>query len=447
MSTDESLIKAEKDFTEELDAQLPEIRTLAKSNIAAALEKLLVLEKQTRQASDLASSKRVLKEIVETTKDADKDWALLNEQVQLLSKKHGQLKTAIGYMIQSVIDLLDKAPSEATKIATIENIRTVTEGKIFVETERARVTLTLAKIREAEGDIATACDILCELQVETYGSMDQREKTEFILKQVELCILKGDFTQALILSRKILVRYFESPDVQDLKLIYYDYMIKISLHDHKYLDVAQHYLHVYDTPSVVADAAQWKPVLTHIVYYLVLAPFDNLESDLLHKINLDHKLQTLPLQGELVKNFIANELMRWPKVEEVYGKELRQSDVFSSKVENGDRRWDDLRKRVIEHNIRVISKYYTRIKTARLTQLLDLTEKETEEFISSLVTQGTIYARINRPERVVTFAKPQDTNDILNTWSANIGTLLDHVESIGHLITKEEMMNGIKSQS
>ena len=37
--------------------------------------------------------------------------------------------------------------------------------------------------------------------------MTRREKTEFILQQVALCIEKGDWTQASILARKISTRY------------------------------------------------------------------------------------------------------------------------------------------------------------------------------------------------------------------------------------------------
>lgn len=58
------------------------------------------------------------------------NWKLMNEQVQLLSKKHGQLKQAVTTMIQEVIKGLDEAPDLDTKIETIENIRTVTEGKV-----------------------------------------------------------------------------------------------------------------------------------------------------------------------------------------------------------------------------------------------------------------------------------------------------------------------------
>lgn len=49
-------------------------------------------------------------------------------------------------------------------------------GKIYVENERARLTHRLAKIREEEGDLQEAAKILQELQVETYGSMERKEK-------------------------------------------------------------------------------------------------------------------------------------------------------------------------------------------------------------------------------------------------------------------------------
>lgn len=49
----------------------------------------------------------------------------------------------------------------------------------------------LSDIKKSQGNLNEAADILCELQVETFGSMARREKTEFILQQVELCIEKG----------------------------------------------------------------------------------------------------------------------------------------------------------------------------------------------------------------------------------------------------------------
>jgi 26S proteasome regulatory subunit N5 len=141
--------------------------------------------------------------------------------------------------------------------------------------------------------------------------------------------------------------------------------------------------------------------------------------------------------------------MRWPVVADTYGPHLCSTDVFDVKADQSpdlkaNKRWLDLRKRVIEHNLRVVSKYYTRIQMKRLTELLDLDEDETEKYLSELVTAKTIYAKIDRPARVINFAKPRDADDVLNDWSSNMKSLLGLLERIDHLITKEEMMARIQ---
>lgn len=69
--------------------------------------------------------------------------------------------------------------------------------QIFLETPRARVTLLLSHYHEglatpgsasAKESLTTASDLLSDLQVETYSSMERREKTEFILEQMRLLI-------------------------------------------------------------------------------------------------------------------------------------------------------------------------------------------------------------------------------------------------------------------
>lgn len=153
-------------------------------------------------------------------------------------------------------------------------------------------------------------------------------------------------------------------------------------------------------------------------------------------------------EARLLKLFTVHELMRWPEIAETFGPHLTSTDVFDKEQNQNDAdaytRWQDLRKRVIEHNVRVIAKYYTRVQTNRLTQLLDLTEDETEKYISDLVTSKTIYAKIDRPARVINFAKPRDADDVLNEWSGNMRSLLGLLERIDHLITKEEMMARIQ---
>lgn len=314
--------------------------------------------------------------------------------------------------------------------------------------------------------------------------MSRREKTEFILEQVSLCIDDGDWTQAGILARKISTRYFnrkpkktaeelekarkekeerdrkrsdgavgdEEPqddDVTDLKLRYYEQQITLAKHDDKYLDACKHYRQVLDTPAVEDDPEKLAASLQRVIYFILLAPYDNEQSDLLHRIAQDSRIEaSCPTEAELLKKFTVPELMRWPAIESTFGAHLTATDIFSTSASTADpkahQRWLDFRKRVIEHNVRVIAKYYTRIHFARLTMLLDLPAGETEKYISDLVVSKTIYARIDRPAQIVSFEKKRGADEVLNEWSGNMKSLLGLLERIDHLITKEEMMARIQ---
>ncbi|KAJ2388922.1 proteasome regulatory particle subunit, partial [Coemansia sp. RSA 2559] len=210
-----------------------------------------------------------------------------------------------------------------------------------------------------------------------------------------------------------------------------------------YLNVCKHCKQVYETAGIKENADKWGPVLHNMVLYLVLSPYNNEQSDMLHRIKLDHNLEKLELCLQLVKSFTTIELIRWPAVEAVYGPEFRQSDVFSTQTEDGNKRWQALRDRVIEHNIRVIAKYYTRATLQRLTELLDLPTDDVEAFISKAVVAGTIFARIDRPSGVVSFARPREGEEQLNAWASDVNKLLSLVEKTTHLIAKEEIVSKI----
>lgn len=124
-----ALFKPEKDFSKDADRIIPEAEALGKRDVQKAVDKLASLEKQSRQSSDLATTSRVLVAIVTICKNAG-DWSYMNEQVLLLSKKHGQLKQAITKMVQVVMSFLDDTPNADVKLSVIETLRTVTEGKV-----------------------------------------------------------------------------------------------------------------------------------------------------------------------------------------------------------------------------------------------------------------------------------------------------------------------------
>lgn len=220
------IVKMEVDYTAACDEKLPLCKEMAKNEnkFNEALEILLQLEKQTRIGADMVSSSRVLIAIVQLCFEAG-NWNYLNEYITILVKRRSQSKQAVAKMVQECCTYVDKTPDKETKLKLIDTLRTVTEGKIYVEVERARLTKMLADIKEADGDVTGAATIMEELQVETYGSMDKREKVELILEQMRLCLAKQDFVRTQIIAKKISIKFFNDAKQQDLKLKYYDLMV------------------------------------------------------------------------------------------------------------------------------------------------------------------------------------------------------------------------------
>ncbi|XP_065065829.1 26S proteasome non-ATPase regulatory subunit 12-like [Rhopilema esculentum] len=443
-----NVVKMEADYSQTVDKTLPECEAHVKNGkLHDALEILLTLEKQTRNAADMFSTSRILVAIVKFCYQC-KEYDLLNENLTVLTKRRGQLKQAVTKMVQEACTYVDEISDIDQKLKLIDTLRTVTAGKIYVEIERARLTRKLAGIKEAQGDVSEAANILQELQVETYGSMEKREKVEFILEQMRLCLAKKDYIRTQIISKKISVKFFDSDKEQDLKLKYYQLMIELGHFENDYLTICRHYRAVYDTPCIKEDKDKMKEALRNVILYNVLAPYDNEQNDFLHRIKEDENLDEVPSYRDLLKLFKTDELVQWKQLTSMCEKELRDglpgskaTGVFDRNSEGGNKCWDDFRKRVVEHNIRVMEKYYTRLTVKRMAQLLDLSIDESEEFLSNLVTSKTVYAKIDRPAGIVTFRPVKDANDILNEWSHNVTELMSLLNKTTHLITKEQMVH------
>ncbi|XP_042239997.1 26S proteasome non-ATPase regulatory subunit 12-like [Homarus americanus] len=436
------LVKMEVDYSTTCDEKIPAAQQMAKDGrVQEAVDSLMVLEKQTRTGADAHSTSRVLVAVVEICFDAG-EWNLLNETVVTLTKKRSQIKMAVTKMVQKCCDYVDKAPDKDAKLKLMDTLRTVTAGKIYVEVERARLTHKLAVMKEAEGDITEAATILQELQVETFGSMERKEKVEMILEQMRLCLLKKDFVRTQIISKKISTKFFDSEEVDDLKLKFYNLMIDLDSHDGSFLSICRHYRAIYDSKSVKESETEKKRVLKHVVLFIILAPYDNEQSDLLHRIKEDKTLEDISQYKDLLQLFVTAELIKWSRLCDVYEAELRSTatTVFPS-TEEGNDRWTKLKNRVVEHNIRMMAKYYTRIHLKRMAELLDLSVKESEEFLCQLVVSGTVIARMDRLEGVVNFGTTPEHSQLLNSWSDSLHHLMALVNKTTHLINKEEMVH------
>jgi 26S proteasome regulatory subunit N5 len=432
------------------------------------------------------------------------DWKGVNEHVVLLSKRRAQLKQATAAMVKEAMTYVDQAPTLAVKTELIETLNTVTSGKIFVEVEKARLTRALARIKEDAGKPEEAADIMQEVAVETYGALSKHEKVFFIEEQVRLCLDKKDFVRAQILSRKINPRSFDEiaraekkaaaeaarragedvsqmdldaaapqteeekakeekekkanvehaegyyeatdptiPPLPELKVRYYELMIRYHAHANDYLEMCRCYRALMKCDLVANDAALKTPAMKKAVWLVALAPIEPMQRDLMHQINEEADLADLPLHKQLTRQFMTKEIIHWDTLERAFAAEMAaETEIFGG--EDGERRRKDLRQRVIEHNLLVIGAYYSRVTLKRLSELLCLNAEETEKHLSDLVTAKKVAAKIDRPGGAVDFKTAAKGADwLLNEWVGKVDKLLATLDKSVHLIHKEAMANKV----
>jgi len=477
---DGRLEKMTKDYSEDCTLKIQEANTQAEagSPIKAIEDLLLPFEKDTRIAGDMPSTSKVLVSIVEICFKYAK-WQYLNDIMTILAKKRSLIKSAITKMVQKACEYVEQTPSLDIKIKLIECLREITDGKIYVELERARLTLKFAYIREDKNNIFEAATVLQDLQVETYGSMDRKEKVEFILEQMRFCLANKDLIRAQIISKKIQIKYFSDNkndiDIQELKLKYYRLMVELKSSEENFLEVANFYQNMLETEKILKNDIERIKGTKAVLLYCLLASHAPDQVSLLHSTyNLSTIEDDLPNYKKLARLFIEPEIISWQKLTENYEDTLKskktketgndtkndmQDDTESNdskigrnsctslgeiNVFSNDSIWQIFKSRVVEHNLRVISKYYKKITSKRLCELLCLDEAVIENTIAKLVNSGMIYAKIDRLAGIIDFTKHQQSREILNDWSSQLDNLMNLVNSTTYLINKEYMLANAK---
>lgn len=422
---------------------------------------MVSVEKQTRLAGDLANNGRALKHMVSLCFDAD-NMTKLEEIVFALCKKRGVVKEAIAGMLQLIMEWIStlrtnisSASDKEQMLRLINTVRTASEGKIYVEVERARVTRILADVLEKDGDVVKAAEVIQEVMVETFGSLDKREKVDFILEQIRLSIAVKQYTKATVITRKLTKKTFENVDFEDMKLRFLDLSVQLALQEDKYMECSSHYLEIFNSPSVQADLQKSKAAIKLAVIFVVLSPHLGCEQlDRIQKLAKERLIENDPdlvLYRDLLRTFITKEIVRWPIVESVFGAELCAfPDLFGTSPQTTDefcaRHWRHLNQRVIEHNIRTIAGFYSAISLSRFSALLDMSPVDAEEKLCQLVSrEKMVYAKIDRVAQVISFVPAQNPDEIMASWNGNVEAIMALLAKTGHQVAKEEMVHGVKA--
>lgn len=436
------LVEGKKDYTDEFKTLVPESITLAQEKgLEESVQFLLAFEKKCRLAGDTVNLKEVCLHMVRLCRERE-DWSRLNSVLTVISKRRTQHKVAIESTVKEAFEYLEQCPSVQIKRELATTLKEVVDGKIYVEAESARLHMMLAKIcEEHDNDINAAVDLIQDVHVETYGSISKKEKAEYILEQMRMNLKKKDFIRALIQSRKMNRKTIEDSDFEDVKVSFYNMMVEYYTHEVDAWEISQSYFKIFDTTVTKADAAKCKDALESCVVFLVLSKFDNHVSDMMHRLLLLKEVQENELCKSTLELFTTIEIISYPFAGMA---QLTSHPCFGkSYAEQGslDTFQKNFHIRVIQHNLRVASKYYNRITSAKLGLLLNLEPDALEKHLSEMAQSGDIYLKVDRPKGIISFEQPQSPEAVLSDWSSDMGKLLGLLESTSHLINREMMVH------
>ena len=506
--------RGQKDFSDEVNAEMPSLLSAAQSdphNVADVLLGLLALEKKTRLGGDSFSTARVAKAILDVAFGSG-DMTSFNAHIVMLSKRRAQLQRVLETIVQYGATFVPKCADDVTKRKLIETLRSVSAGKMFVELDRARLTRTLAAMDESVGDVAAAADVLQEVTVETIGAMENAEKMDFLLEQIRLCLARGDYVRAEIISKKVDGKQLKLADFEAERVRFHYLMITYFAHFGRYADIAKAFREIYYTPQTQKDVGAWKHALSSLVVFAILTPFDAESADVINRIAAEKRLRQLPLFKSVVEQMTSDELMPWPLHADA---EWRAHDAFTrtndelgrlhstinrndsaandttskstvsgavsaavtqvaavlsaatsaltdrlsapsasdSELSDADQlivhdsrqRWKDLHRRVVEHNVRVIAKYYRRMSIARLSELLSLSASAVERVVCELVVSGQLYARIDRTLAVISFVPAKDSPNVVNAFRGDVNDILRLIDGAINVIGQEQTKFAVKA--
>lgn len=427
------------------------------ANLTGAIEALFAVEKQTRLGSDPVGNGKVLNEIVRMCLKFPDNFTELKRQITLMIKKRALIKTSISSCFDIIMEYLNGAPSSIL----MEIVKEGTEGKLYLEVQCARASMMLSKWKEEqEGDVEGAAHLLQEVPVETFTSLERRERITFILEQIRLSLAVKEHQKALIMSRKLNQKALMNDS--DLKLSYFRLMTNLALTDSnpRYLDCCEYLLKIN---TILAEAAsidgkdestEKDLSLKMAIIFAVLAEETTAQKEIMSSLSgRIRELDSLPVvYKELLKTFQRSELIRLPAVQAgfstemtIFEQSLARFSPSPSDAPLTDVRWKHLGKRILEHNVKVIAKYYFSIRIDKMAKLLEISFVEAEDLVGRMVVQSALTScKIDQIKGVIYFEDKGGMSPaaVVGNLNGRIKGLLGIVSHTCHQVSREEMIYG-----
>lgn len=376
----------------------------------------------------------------------------------------------------------------------LQSLKSQTEGKIHLELEHSRLTFRLAMLAVDNNNKREASDLLVGIQVETVTNMPRLEKIQNVLFQLRIAMDLGDDGRFIVLSRKLNPRALAKDDTRALKMQYFSSMAAYYEKHSQWLPMARCWYEIFQVLSHSSDSAApavakmpsaflefvlnnnnnnsssssalstaglcrsltLTGAISNTALLCLMAPhitnkdlddqqefcafaksthFQN-RLDLLKILEKERALETeVELMHKLLKTFLSEELIRVASAPSIT--DLGKHHPL---LANFPERREALSARLSEHDLLVISKFYSCAKIERLAELVGLTAERTESYIMALVDAGELFARFDRVDGVLMFEQANKPASLLTEWSKQVEVTAALVERAAQLISKERMV-------
>ena len=323
----------------------------------------------------------------------------------------------------------------------------------------------MTEIHLMNNQVDEAAKLIQDVQIEAFGSLENKYKVDYILFQMQVLLQKGDYIRTLIVSNKIKRPHLDDEGFELLKIRFFQLMIEYFFHEKKYIDVSKSYKTLYDFVKSINDKLgeieknnkELKPEIVNnyiivkkendpkkffenYVLFLSICPPELETKNMFNELQIKYKKE-LDLDKNIlyiVEKRLSDDIIL---IDDILFNKFNEYDIF--------KKHPDLiklfRKYWIQHDLSLFEKFFGKIHIERISQMTLVPIEEIEEELADMVVNNYIFAKINRIEKIVNFRKKTDYHDELDGLNYDMNNLLRKIEETCHLINKEYLKYGIKA--
>ena len=418
------------------------------------LEAMFELEKRARQDNDMDLSVKTCLGIVELLwKSGDLEKTM--STTKILTTKRGQLIKSITEVVRLCMGYIQQIADIEMRMKFVDNLKEITEKKIYLEVEYARCCMILVKHNEHKSDkLQDAADIMENVQVETYGSMSKKEKMEFILYQMKLNLLLDNFVKLYIVSKKVNVKTLNNEGFEYEKISYYLYSYYFFQNKGDYKECVNCLKNAYDALKAVDFVVEEGPVdkillerfsgllnkdvLTQsLLSFKCLEEFNDKKQEEIEELVREFEVYVLydKSLSSLLKAFTSKEVSSCslPRYN------LNGLTIFTNQYLNSDKFRVALEVQLVKKNLFMVSRYYRTIRMNKLTVLFENKADFIEDQLCKMIQDGLVKAKIDRLDMLIKFVSCVDEKETIDKWVDNINGILDLVNFVTERIEREEV--------